>query len=155
VPSAAELRAARCEIRVVEGELRETLIVDGRIALIQAGPELVDSAFIIQDTVSVRVLDLLFAGSWANARSLEEQLRLGERLRTPLAQRVLEQLREGHTDDLAARQLQISLRTYRRHVAALMRELGVSSRFQAGVRAVELGLLPRRQAMAGSGVGRS
>ncbi|WP_228449503.1 helix-turn-helix transcriptional regulator [Streptomyces alkaliterrae] len=159
VPSAAALRAARCEIRVVDSELREALIVDGRVALIQSGPEHSDSAAIIKDTASVRALDLLFAGSWANARPLAEHLRLSERLlRTPSAQRVLERLREGHTDDVAARELQVSLRTYRRYVAAVMKELGVSSRFQAGVRAVELGLLPRRGTVAGaglSGVGRA
>jgi DNA-binding NarL/FixJ family response regulator len=35
----------------------------------------------------------------------------------------------------------VSLRTYRRHVAEIMRELDANSRFQAGARAVELGLL--------------
>ena len=40
--------------------------------------------------------------------------------------------------------MQVSLRTYRRYVAEIMRELGANSRFQAGVRAVELGLLSGR-----------
>jgi len=44
------------------------------------------------------------------------------------------------TDEAAARQLGTSLRTYRRRVAELMATLQAGSRFQAGVRAGELGL---------------
>jgi DNA-binding NarL/FixJ family response regulator len=64
-------------------------------------------------------------------------------LRSDLARRILEQLRAGRTDDVAAREIDVSLRTYRRHVAEIMRALGANSRFQAGARAVELGLLER------------
>jgi DNA-binding NarL/FixJ family response regulator len=44
------------------------------------------------------------------------------------------------TDETAARRLGTSLRTYRRRVAELMAALEAGSRFQAGVRAGELGL---------------
>ena len=53
---------------------------------------------------------------------------------------MLRALGAGLTDEVAARRLGISLRTYRRRVAELMRLLGSESRFQAGVRAGELGL---------------
>jgi DNA-binding NarL/FixJ family response regulator len=46
----------------------------------------------------------------------------------------------GLTDEAAARRLGTSLRTYRRRVAELMAALEAGSRFQAGVRAGELGL---------------
>ncbi len=36
----------------------------------------------------------------------------------------------------------MSLRTYRRYVAEILRDLDAISRFQAGARAVQLGLLP-------------
>ncbi|MFF9626480.1 hypothetical protein [Streptomyces griseosporeus] len=42
---------------------------------------------------------------------------------------------EGHTDDVVARKLGMSVRTCRRHIAALLRSLDASSRFQAGVQA--------------------
>ncbi len=54
---------------------------------------------------------------------------------------VLDALNEGWTDETAARALGVSLRTYRRRVAELMTALGASSRFQAGARARELGLV--------------
>ena len=47
----------------------------------------------------------------------------------------------GRTDEQIARKLGISLRTVRRRVAALMTELGVDTRFQAGVEAVRRGWL--------------
>lgn len=144
MPSAARFRGTRCEIRVVEGELRGMLIVDSRVALVQACPERSAHAAIVKDPAAARALDLLFAGSWANARSLAEYQRTGTRLRTESVRRILERLRAGYTDDVAARELQVSLRTYRRHVAEIMRELGVNSRFQAGVRAMEMGLLSQR-----------
>ncbi len=46
----------------------------------------------------------------------------------------------GLTDEAAARRLGTSLRIYRRRVAELMAALEAGSRFQAGVRAGELGL---------------
>ncbi|MET9657635.1 hypothetical protein [Streptomyces sp. NPDC006510] len=132
------------EVRVTKGELREALIVDGRTALVQSGAEgSAGHAAIITDPAAVGALDLLFAGTWTSARPLADELRLDRSLRTVLARRILEKLREGHTDDVAAREIDVSLRTYRRHVAEIMRELGANSRFQAGVRAVELGLLER------------
>ncbi|MET8572101.1 helix-turn-helix transcriptional regulator [Streptomyces sp. NPDC004783] len=142
-PSAEAFRDTRCEIRVDEGELRGMLIVDSRVALMPAAPGKPGAA-IIKDTASARVLDLMFAGSWANARSLAEYERTSARMRTESVRRILEQLCEGRTDEVAARELQVSLRTYRRHVAEIMQALGANSRFQAGVRAVEMALLPQR-----------
>jgi DNA-binding NarL/FixJ family response regulator len=53
---------------------------------------------------------------------------------------ILRMLGAGLKDEAAARSLGLSLRTYRRRVAELMASLGAESRFQAGLRARELGL---------------
>jgi DNA-binding NarL/FixJ family response regulator len=58
----------------------------------------------------------------------------------PEARAILRALGAGLTDEVAARQLGTSLRTYRRRVAELMAELEADSRFQAGLRVGELGL---------------
>ncbi|HEV3169862.1 MAG TPA: helix-turn-helix transcriptional regulator [Actinocrinis sp.] len=42
---------------------------------------------------------------------------------------------QGYTDEVVARRLGMSVRTCRRHIAALLRNLGSVSRFQAGVQA--------------------
>lgn len=54
---------------------------------------------------------------------------------------LLEQLATGAKDEQIARVLGLSLRTVRRRVAHLIEDLGVGSRFQAGVEAVRRGLL--------------
>lgn len=136
-------RAPRnCEVRVVEGVLHESLIVDGRIALVRSGREPVGGhSALVADLAAAKAMELLFAGVWGSAVPLAECLRLGERLRTESTRRILDRLCAGRPDAVAAREMDISLRTYRRHVARIMDDLGANSRFQAGVRAVELGLL--------------
>ncbi|MCX5203719.1 DNA-binding response regulator [Streptomyces sp. NBC_00237] len=138
----SQIPESRIEVRVLEGELREIVVVDGAAALVRGvdrgdGPQVTA----VNDAAAVRALDLLFAGAWSRGRKLAEHLALSPRLRSELTRKILEQLRGGHTDDAAARDLKVSLRTYRRHVAEIMRELDAHSRFQAGARAVELGLL--------------
>ncbi|RSS80827.1 response regulator transcription factor [Streptomyces sp. WAC06614] len=133
---------ARFEVRVCEGELRDIVVVDGSSALVRAAAGAASGqATLVSDPAAVRALELLFAGAWSRGRKLDEHLALSAKLRSELTRRILERLRDGYTDDAASRDLNVSLRTYRRHVADIMRELGANSRFQAGVRAVELGLL--------------
>nr|WP_241265881.1 helix-turn-helix transcriptional regulator [Streptomyces boncukensis] len=57
------------------------------------------------------------------------------------ARAVLRLLARGHTDEVVARKLGVSVRTARRVTAELMAALGARSRFQAGVIAGELGWL--------------
>ncbi|MEV5282365.1 hypothetical protein [Streptomyces sp. NPDC051994] len=131
------------EIRVAVAPVQESLIVDGRLALVPADGQCVGGrGSTVQDPAVVRVLESLFAGAWSSAMSLDEYNRLGGRARTASARRILCHLSTGLTDDVAARAMGVSLRTYRRHVAEIMRALGANSRFQAGARAVELGLMP-------------
>ena len=54
---------------------------------------------------------------------------------------LLRQLAAGAKDEQIARTLGLSLRTVRRRVADLLIELGVDTRFQAGVEAVRRGWL--------------
>nr|BCN28620.1 response regulator transcription factor [Streptomyces sp. SANK 60404] len=130
------------EVRVAERELCECLVLDGSSVLVRRAGQDGDTTTLVNDTAAVRALELLFAGAWSRGRRLEDHLRTHKRLRTELARNVLKLLSEGKTDEAAARELDISLRTYRRYVADFIREFEVESRFQAGVRAVELGLLP-------------
>ncbi|MBT2895129.1 response regulator transcription factor [Streptomyces sp. McG3] len=136
-----QLADRRVEVQVSESELRETLLVDGVAALVRGVEGTRGQTAIVNDPAAVRALELLFAGAWSRGRRLADHLQLSPRLRTDLAHRILERLRAGNTDETAARELQVSLRTYRRYVAEIMRELDAHSRFQAGVRAVEVGLL--------------
>lgn len=65
----------------------------------------------------------------------------GDDVRSDLRRFLLQQLAAGAQDEQIARRLAVSLRTVRRRVADLMVELGVDTRFQAGVEAVRRGWL--------------
>lgn len=87
----------------------------------------------------VEALTLLFEMLWDRAVPVPE-LDRGE-ARPDLRRLLLMQLADGAKDEQIARTLGISLRTVRRRIADLLIELGVDSRFQAGVEAVRRGWL--------------
>lgn len=87
----------------------------------------------------VSVLTLWFELLWSRAVPVPE-LESGTG-RPDERQFLLEQLMAGATDEVIARKLGIGLRTVRRRISELMSELGVDTRFQAGVEAVRRGWL--------------
>ncbi|GAA3865848.1 hypothetical protein [Streptomyces sedi] len=137
------LAAGGCEIRVDAGQPREILLVDGELALI-VPPRAANGQrpALVRDPAMVAVTCQLLRGAWQAARPLSDFHGAVARLRTEPAQNVLRCLRGGLTDEAAARRMAVSPRTYRRTVAQIMRDLGITSRFQAGARAAELGVLP-------------
>ncbi len=136
------IASAGARVRITAATLpHETIVVDGRIAVLAgsgAGETRDFSVITVPDVIdSVRSLVL---SAWHAATDLDDYLaervpRLDEQGLT-----ILRSLSAGQKDETAARQLGLSVRTYRRRVAELMELLGASSRFQAGVRARELGL---------------
>ncbi|MEV6404240.1 MULTISPECIES: DNA-binding response regulator [Streptomyces] len=99
-----------------------------RTYTVSATPALVDGAY------------ALFEAAWESATDLAAYLSADwPRIDAPTA-RVLRALSSGTTDETAARELGMSLRTYRRRVAELLVALDADSRFQAGLRAGEMGL---------------
>jgi DNA-binding CsgD family transcriptional regulator len=129
------------QLRVANAPLDELVLVDERMALVRwdvgdAG----EQAMAAQGHAILRTLHAFFGWLWESASPAVEYHRLGERARDDLTRQILVLLNAGYKDDAAARQLGLSVRTYRRHVAEIMRALGAASRFQAGARAAKLGL---------------
>ncbi|MYU15710.1 hypothetical protein GTZ78_34800 [Streptomyces sp. SID8361] len=106
---------------------------------------------LIRSTSVATNLRALFDTIWPTAPVLDPRLRLREVAQAEELRRVLGCLQEGLIDDVAARKLSMSVRTYRRHVADIMALLRTNSRFQAGARAIETGLLPRRSTRVADG----
>lgn len=129
------------EIRITPDELNETIIIDDRVAVL-AGELLsgVRSYGIVTRPEVVQSVKSLFNATWRTAMDLSVFEASFAEVRA-LAPQILEMLASGCKDETAARTLGLGLRTYRRRVAELMNALGASSRFQAGVRARELGLV--------------
>lgn len=99
-----------------------------RTYTVSASPALVDGAY------------ALFEAAWESATDLAAFLDAHQPRIDARTSRVLRALGSGVTDEAAARELGMSLRTYRRRVAELLVTLDAGSRFQAGVRAGRLGL---------------
>lgn len=103
--------------------------------MILAGtPDGADRTFTV--TTAAGLIDgvrALFRAAWDAAEPLDAWLRRSGPQLDPADRVILRSLASGLTDEAAARRLGIPLRTYRRRVAELMRQLGSDSRFQAGV----------------------
>jgi DNA-binding NarL/FixJ family response regulator len=136
-----QIKTLSATIRITPDELNETIILDDKVAVL-AGEKLsgVRSYGIVVRPEVVRSVTSLFNAAWRTAMGIEVyEANLAEVRQ--LAPQILDMLTSGCKDETAARTLGMSLRTYRRRVADLMTALGATSRFQAGVRARELGLV--------------
>jgi hypothetical protein len=115
------------------------IISDDQLAVIPAAitSRTVDTTFIIRRSPILSALVALFEAEWERATPI-----LGPDA-GPDAETaaLLAMLAAGMTDAAIARSLQWSMRTTQRRMAALMSELGVTSRFQAGLAVRDRGWL--------------
>ncbi|KOX16044.1 LuxR family transcriptional regulator [Saccharothrix sp. NRRL B-16348] len=144
-PSTAQhvrwVSAQGAAVRITPDDINETIIIDRRFAIL-AG-DLVDGRRdygVVTEPTVVQNVASLFDAAWRSATDLAVYDAQHAELRA-LAPRVLELLASGCKDETAARTLGLGVRTYRRRVAELMTALGAESRFQAGARARDLGLI--------------
>ncbi|PRZ40765.1 regulatory LuxR family protein [Antricoccus suffuscus] len=115
--------AARAVVPIVRGHRSEGAIITGEPALVSGLRHLARGIF--RSGRNLRDIDL----GAASGRPTELELE------------VIRAMSLGLADDAAARRLAVSERTFRRYVAQVFERLGATSRFQAGVRAVERGWL--------------
>jgi len=135
--------AAGARVRICPTPLpHETIIVDRKVAIL-AGPveggvreyTVVRSPGVVKGVVS------LFRATWETATELADHRRDRPPALSEESLRILGLLGGGLKDEAAARRLGMSLRTYRRRVAEILVLLDADSRFQAGLRAHEFGLV--------------
>lgn len=119
----------------------ETIVIDRRFAILAGEGAPGDREYTVTSAPTlVGGVYALFEAAWETSTDLKRFLS-GERPQLDAESRkILRALGSGATDETAARELDMSLRTYRRRVAELLDALDAGSRFQAGLRAGELGL---------------
>lgn len=138
----AWLVARGAEVRTLPDLPLRLLLIDHEVAVLPLSPE--DSAagaLIVTSPHIVAALESLFLWCWSRATPFHRGRPSRESM---LNSQELEALRlwgEGLSDEAVGRRLGVSLRTVRRLSATVYDALGVASRFQAGTRAIELGLL--------------
>jgi DNA-binding NarL/FixJ family response regulator len=101
---------------------------------------MVDSALVVRASALLDALVNMFFLLWEQAVPVVSNV-TGPTL-DDTDQRLLTMLASGMQDDAIARQLEISARTVGRRVSNLMQQLGVRTRFQAGVYAMRNSLIP-------------
>ncbi|MQY15217.1 hypothetical protein SRB5_53960 [Streptomyces sp. RB5] len=130
------------EVRVLPHLPLRMIIYDRRAAVVPIDPEAAARGILLlQGAGVVTALVSLFQQTWEQARPLGEARTSTPEGLSPQEQAVLDLLFEGHTDDVVARRLGVSVRTGRRITAELMTRLGARSRFQAGALAMGRGWL--------------
>lgn len=133
---------ANTEIRVAAHPGTNLAVIDGHTALIHT-PANGHKLLVLRHPALVNLLTTLLNHIWSTADPLTHHTAtIAARRNCPTTHQILRQLAHGSTDDAAARRLSMSVRTFRRHVADIMRDIDARSRFQAGIRLAQLGLAP-------------
>ncbi|MGX7825897.1 hypothetical protein ACTG9Q_12465 [Actinokineospora sp. 24-640] len=92
-----------------------------------------DAVARVSDDGVVRFLLDLFNNLWDQGTPLTDDTIGYAPVADDLQRTIAALMAEGYTDEVIARKLDMSVRTCRRHIAALLRDLDAISRFQAGV----------------------
>jgi len=138
----AELSQLGAEYRTLHELFGRLIIVDRETALIPAPGQDGQGAILINEPPVVAYLYEIFEMSWTHATPFVDATgRAMEAVSRELHRTILRLLADGLKDEAIARRLGMSLRTTRRHIADILAELNVTSRFQAGVAAARHGLL--------------
>lgn len=136
-----ELRRDGADVRISPSTPHGMLIVDRLVAVACNNPVRDSQACLpIRSKAVIASMQRLADITWRTAWDLELVSML-ERHDSDVSLAVLRMLNAGYKDEVAARTLGISLRTYRRHVADLIEMLHAHTRFEAGARAASLGLI--------------
>lgn len=130
------------EIRTMPSLPLRMLIADRSVALLPVSPDDTRAgAVILRAPGVVTALLALFEMVWERAAPLHGGSRPAVDAPSEQEIELLRLLQKGHTDEVAAKKLGLSLRTARRMMSAISARLGARSRFEAGVLAERAGWL--------------
>ncbi|MER7108784.1 helix-turn-helix transcriptional regulator [Streptomyces sp. NPDC000229] len=130
------------QMRTIPAVPIQMIIVDRRAAILPLDPEDPRKGAIeAHSSGIITALCALFELCWSTGTSFGEQPPANYHGCTPTERALLNMVAAGDTDEAAARNLGISVRTVSRMMSNLMERLDAASRFQAGVNATKRGWL--------------
>jgi sugar-specific transcriptional regulator TrmB/DNA-binding CsgD family transcriptional regulator len=134
------------EVRTVPYLPPRMIIYDRRLAVVPIDPQRVEAGALILDRAgAVAHMVSLFEQVWQSGQPFGTQPSRDDDGLNGQERAVLQLLSAGHTDEVVARKLGVSVRTCRRITSQLMERLDARSRFQAGVLAMSRGWLEPRE----------
>lgn len=130
------------DVRTVPSLPVRMSVYDRTVAIVAIDPHNSDQGIVVlRGTGVLTALCAFFDHAWEPATEFGAPVNRDDDGLTAQDREVLRLLADGHTDAVVARKLGVSVRTTRRVIADLAERLGARSRFQIGVRAVEVGWL--------------
>lgn len=127
------------QVRITRAVPHRLVLIDRKLAVVPArADDPASGALFVTQPVVVSSFVGQFSQLWRAGRRVGQADR---DLNVALIHDTVSMLRSGVTDEVAAKQLNVSVRTLRRRVASVLEMLGASSRFEAGVKASEAGWL--------------
>jgi sugar-specific transcriptional regulator TrmB/DNA-binding CsgD family transcriptional regulator len=131
------------QVRTMEQIAERMLIFDRSTVFIPKwiNPDESPGALIVREPVLVAFLCSFFEQMWLTATPYVPEAPGYQEVSDDLRRSILRLLAQGFKDEVVARRLGMSVRTCRRHIAAIMKDLGAESRFEAGAKAAQLGLM--------------
>lgn len=106
-----------------------TLIVfDRQVAFLPVTGD-TDGAVMVYEPSTVGFASAIFDGMWEDAQEYLGSKRQDREISAKLQRAIVRRLLQGMKDEVIARRLGISVRTCRRHISAIMDQLGATSRF--------------------------
>lgn len=133
------------EVRLYPRRLPRMIMLGSETAILQAEPH-GQAFFLARGPELVDFVRNLYSVLWEQATEISALAAINL---DPVQSQVLRQLYRGAKDETAAREINVSVRTYRRHVASIMQRLDVKSRFEAGVKVAQLGLVEQEAPLIG------
>ncbi|WP_152648846.1 helix-turn-helix domain-containing protein [Streptacidiphilus anmyonensis] len=154
----SDTRAHIGELLKAGGQVRSTkevrdrfLVFDRKTAFIPAGEG--DAIAVVYQGAVAAFLAGLHGRVWESAFDFESGAAGYAGTLEDLKATLLDLLASGAKDEVIARRVGMSERTFRRHVATIMQDLSATSRFQAGVLAARTGLVDTDARPAGLATG--
>jgi DNA-binding CsgD family transcriptional regulator len=132
--------AAGSQIRIATELPPRMIIIDQAVAFLPYKQK-PGGAVVVREPSIIAVLNSIFEQAWDNAQPFGHSTRSAVGEMDEMNVRILRLLAKGLTDKVISDRLGIAERTCRERVAALYRQLGAKSRFQAGVAAQASGLI--------------
>ncbi|MFI6054540.1 LuxR C-terminal-related transcriptional regulator [Streptomyces violascens] len=141
VDHAALLAEQGAEVRLVTDAFMRLIVFDREVALI----ELLDDsqgALLVHDPNIIHFLCRAFERAWDRALAFprtherDQVLHSSEEMKSAIVKLLV----EGYDDKVVAKRLGISLRTFQRHLAEVLRRIGANNRIHAGYLLRDLGI---------------
>jgi DNA-binding CsgD family transcriptional regulator len=123
------------QVRTVSHVPRAAVVFDRSLAVLLGSAEGNPTASAVRHGHVVQFLLDMFGYLWDAATPVDSFESGYAEVADDLKLAIVKLMAKGFTDEVLARKLGMSVRTCRRHIGAMMRDLDAASRFQAGVRA--------------------